>query len=127
MDLEFKEGGKEHAGRAMISGNLLELFGRVGEAMQGADAVLKKKSGCRTALGRAVIAPEEMARQEALQELGAQVHAEMERAEARLAEVDALLASDRNAAAKLGSDLARRMSFLSKWRDQIREKTAAFL
>lgn len=126
LELEFPERGGGGEEREMISGDLLEFFGRIGEAMQGADAVLKQKAESRTALGKAMLAPEEMARQEALRELGTAMNELIEEVEGRLAEVDALLVADRARAAALGAELARRLRYLSKWRAQIREKIAAF-
>jgi DnaJ-class molecular chaperone len=126
LGLEFPEeeiGG----GRGMVSGDLLDLFGRAGEVLQGADEVLRKKAAATTALGKAMLAKEEIAAQQAVQEVGFEIDALRRAEEERLLEFDGLLARDREAALLLGTEMVRRFGFLTKWQARVREQVTAFL
>ena len=126
LELEFPE-SEEKAGRDLVSGERLELFGEVGAVLRKVDAVLKKKAACQTALGKAALAGEENARQQELSALGMRLGEMMDRAVAEFGELDGLRESDRAGAEAGGRELARSMSYLAKWIEQVRERFTAFL
>jgi curved DNA-binding protein CbpA len=126
LELEFPAKG-EKAGRDLIGGEMLELFGEVNAVLQAADELLKKRAACKTAMGRATLAGEETARQQALSVLGMRLAEKMEAARGEFEELDGMMESDRAQVEERGRELARRMSYLAKWIEQVREKFAAFL
>ncbi len=128
LALEFEErDDKPGAGGAGISEDLVQLFGKVGGALQAADEILAKREKQQTALGKAVLAKEELERQGKLRELAAFVDEEIGSACARFGEIDGLLESDREAGRQIGEALAARLGFLTKWQAKIREKIMEFV
>ncbi|MEM7144571.1 MAG: DnaJ domain-containing protein [Verrucomicrobiota bacterium] len=126
MELEFP--GEEFGGSGgMVSGELLEVFGRAGSVLQAAGEVLKKKKEATTALGKAVLEKEVIAAQQAVQEVGFEIEGMLQVERGRLAEVDRLLREDREAALELGREMVERFGFLTKWQAKVREQVTAFL
>ncbi len=126
LELEFTGAGGK-AGRELISGELLELFGEVNAILQSVDEIMKRKAACRTELGRAALAGEEAARQIGLAALGMRLAGRMAAAVAEFSVLDRIRESDRADAEERGRELARRMSYLAKWIEQVREKFATFV
>jgi curved DNA-binding protein CbpA len=115
-------GGVEGDPRGAIGGDLLALFGTVGEALQHADGFLKRREAARTALSKALLEREATLRREQIQ--------------CAQAQVDGLIAQQIECFARIDSDgqqmaaeeawtLSRNLQFLEKWRGQLRERFGA--
>ncbi len=79
--------GRKTKGAAM-SDTTMALFTKVGAALQSADELLRRKSSATTALGRAILAPQEWRMQSALQELLTEINAAIAKAIAVLPQLD---------------------------------------
>ncbi|MEM8953012.1 MAG: DnaJ domain-containing protein [Verrucomicrobiota bacterium] len=126
LELEFP--GEAFGGSGgMVSGELLELFGRAGAVLQAAVEVLKKKREATTALGKAMLEKEVITAQQAVQEVGFEIERMLQGERGRLGEVDQMLREDRQAALSLGREMVERFGFLTKWQAKVREQVTAFL
>lgn len=115
--LEFP-GSSETSG--VMSGELMDLFARVGAALQAAQQFARKKAQSTSALARALLAPEEMTVQENLQSAAAALDAQTTALRSALPTLDSLRATDLPAAGELLATLLRQASFLEKWQSQVR-------
>ena len=115
--LEFP-GSSETSG--VMSGELMDLFARVGTALQAAQQFSRKKAQSTSALARALLAPEEMTVQENLQSAAAALDAQTTALRSALPTLDSLRATDLPAAGELLATLLRQASFLEKWQSQVR-------
>jgi curved DNA-binding protein CbpA len=126
LELEYP-GEAFGGGGRMVSGEMLDLFGRAGEGLQAAEGVLRKKAETSTALGKAMLAKEEIAAQQRVQELGFEIDGMLRVEEGRLGEFDRLLGEDREGALRLGREMMERFGFLTKWQAKVREQVTGFL
>jgi curved DNA-binding protein CbpA len=100
---------------------MMALFERLGPLLQHSQAFLNKKKTATSALGRALLATEEMTLREALEELNGRIEVQWRAMEERLPAWDARMAAgDAAAWADLQAEQAR-FAYLAKWRAQIRE------
>ncbi len=100
---------------------LMSLFEKLGPLLQTSAVFLKKKQAATSALGRALLAGEEMKLRESLEALGLEIEAGWQPMLAQLGELDArLTAGDAGVWTEL-QGLQARLAYLSKWRAQIRE------
>ena len=115
-------GGVEGDPRGSIGGELLDLFGAVGEAVQHADRFLKRREAAQTVLTKALLEREAGVRREQI--------------EAAQAKVDELIAQQVGCFPRIESDgqqmaaeeawqISRNLQFLEKWRGQLRERYGA--
>ena len=111
--LDLLSPGEKHD--AGLDQALMDLFSKVGAAVQTTRHLLAKKSAASSALAKALLAEEEFRAQESLQA----VLAELNRAETSLT----LDTSDPAELRRLYTTL----SFLDKWRRQINEKLLALI
>ena len=110
-------GGKRDAG---IDGSLVEIFGEVGRAVQKADAFFSKRSKASSALGKALLADEQIEVQESLQGVLGRVTAAHEERISELARVDVDSVSDLEA-------VYTQLTFLDKWQRQIQDRLLRIL
>lgn len=115
-------GGVEGDPRGSIGGELLDLFGVVGEAVQHADGFLKRREGARTVLSKALLEREAAVRREQVE--AAQTKVE-ELIEQQLAYFPEIQSDGQQMAAEEAWTLARNLQFLEKWRGQLRERYGA--
>lgn len=104
-----------------IDDAMMMLFGRVGAALQGVAAFLKKREAAASALARALLAPEEMRLREQLEEIGALVEEQREGLLAVLPGIDARLEGGDGSAAVELQTVQARLAYLVKWQTQVRE------
>ncbi len=104
-----------------IDDAMMALFGRVGTALQGVAAFLKKREAATTALARALLAPQEMKLREQVEETGHAVEAQRAALLAALPALDARLTSGDPAASADLQTAQARLAYLVKWQGQIRE------
>lgn len=103
--------------RGAISPALLDLFGRVGGALQQADAVAKRRDAALSALAKAMLEPAVQQAREALEDALAPVAAAIQAEEARFPELEA----GRGDPWRTARDLA----FLEKWQAELKARYAA--
>ena len=96
-----------------ISGELMDLFARIGPQLQQAATLTKDKQVAGSALVKALIASKEMPLRESLEELGLEVE------RLRVGILDRL-PGDSDDLARLQVDQAT-LAYLGKWQGQIRE------
>ncbi len=120
----------EHAGAGAAWGTvpmeeaLMAVFARLGPLLQKTEAFAKKRDAAASALGRALLAGEQMALQEELETVLVEIEQRREDLEAELAGVDALRAAGADAAAEKMRTLRAKFAYLGKWRGQAREALA---
>lgn len=115
--LEFPGSGETSG---TMSGELMDLFARVGAALQAAQQFSRKKGQATSALARALLANEEMQVQETLQSAASALEEQTTALRASLPELDTLRANDPPAAGEQLSALLRQAAFLEKWQTQVR-------
>ncbi len=115
--------GESVEATSSLSPELMDLFAKVGQAVQAAEQILKQKEAATSALGRALLMEKELRAQAGLQAALRDVTALSQTALAALPEVDAARDQDR----KPAKALAARLSFLEKWQSQINEKLLALM
>jgi curved DNA-binding protein CbpA len=109
--------GRPGDDRGAITPGLMELFGKVGEVLQRADAVVRKRDEAKSALARAMLEGE--------------THVCREAVEAMIAEVETTIAGESSAFPKIeageatpeqAGQIVRNLAFLEKWRANLRER-----
>lgn len=100
---------------------MMALFGRVGAALQGVAAFLKKREAATSTLAKALLAPQEMKLREQVEELGIAVDEQREALLAALPALDARLEDGDTSAAVELQTVQARLAYLVKWQGQIRE------
>lgn len=104
-----------------IDEGMMTLFGRMGAALQGVAAFLKKREAATSTLAKALLAPQEMKLREQVEEIGLAVDEQREVLLRALPALDARLESgDASAAVELQTVQAR-LAYLVKWQGQVRE------
>lgn len=100
---------------------LMDLFAKVGPLLQQAASFLKRKQAAASALGRALLAPEEMRLREALENLSQEIEALWAALEAQLPNYDQRIASGDGTVWTELQSVQAHFAYLAKWRTQIRE------
>lgn len=102
--------------RGAISPALLDLFGLVGNALQQADAVTKRREAALSALAKAMLEPAVQQAREALEAALDQVAAALQTEEARFPDLEA----------GHGDPwlVARDLAFLEKWQAELKSRFA---
>lgn len=103
--------------RGAISPALLDLFGRVGTALQQADGVAKRRDSALSALAKAMLEPAVQQAREALEDALAPVAAAIQAEEARFPELEAGQGDPWRT--------ARDLAFLEKWQAELKARYAA--
>lgn len=106
---------------------LIELFMNIGQVTKTADALIAKLRKTGTQLGRAVLLKEIMQSRGQLEKLLQSVEEQLETLEIELREVDALWQEKRSQALQRLPSLYQRSSYLTKWREQLRERLARLI
>ena len=105
--------------QAAIEPALMDLFAQIGPQLQEADDVLRKRKAASSTLVRALLAEPEMAIQQQLQRLLAQLQRELATTLERFPELEASLPSG-DPADSLA--VLTRLGFLEKWQQQVQER-----
>jgi curved DNA-binding protein CbpA len=102
--------------RGAISPGLVDLFGKVGAALQQADAVAKRREAALSALAKAMLEPAVQSAREALEASLDEVAAALQTEEARFPEIEA--------GAGEPWRTARDFAFLEKWQAELKARFA---
>lgn len=113
LELEDIEGDM----RGAVSSGLMEVFGKVGGVLQEADALIREREAASSALAKAMLEGRTQACREKLEELQAVLEIHTDGLIGDLPLVEQGLVD--------GWALARELSFLGKWKAQVRERFAA--
>lgn len=104
-----------------LEGALMSIFEKLGPLLQRTSGFLKKKQAAATALGKALLAPEELRLREELEELGLAIDDRWTQLEQNLPGLDARLAAGDDSAWQEVQATQARFAYLNKWRGQVRE------
>lgn len=125
LELEHPEIAAQKTGAPMDNA-MMDLFSVTAAAVQGAATVQNQKRTAATALARALLAPQEMQAQEALEAATQKVEAERADLEEGLPEIDAARGATAPEAGMRLAAAAARAAFLEKWQGQLRAAFAGF-
>jgi hypothetical protein len=106
---------------------VIELFMSIGQTTKTADALIAKLQKTDTQLGRAVLLKEIMRTRADLEKLLENVEEQLEILETDLRRVDALWQEHPEDALTRLPSLYQRSSYLTKWREQLRERLARLI
>ncbi len=112
--------GHPPARAAVVSEQLMTLFGKCSVGLQAADLVLAKKSGCQTALAKALLSREALAAELTLSELAGEIMQQRNHWRQQAAAWDELPPADRQAA--LLAPMQTAFAFIEKWDLQVQER-----
>ncbi len=119
--LELGAGEAARAWRTVpLDAEMMDLFMKLGAALDGSGKFLTKKAAANSALARALLANEEMLWREKLEEIGYEIEGRRQTMESTLPEWDARTPDE--AAWKDLAALQARFAYLAKWQTQIRER-----
>lgn len=105
----------------LMSDDLMGLFSRLGPVLQGAQDFSKRSAASRTALSRALLAPEAMRWQEASSALAEELQSLLDTREEGLTELDkAIVANEEDVWSRVHQAQAH-LAYLTKWQAQLRE------
>ncbi len=125
-ELEFSGVALERAG-AMDAG-LMDLFARLGPAMQKAEAVARDAAATKSALAKALMADAIWEARDDLETMGGEVARRLDALGGELEEIDALMdRGERDAAREKMDRCYQAAAFLEKWQAQVREKLMGLL
>ena len=113
LELEGIEGGM----RGPLGGGLMDLFGSVGGLLQEADGLIRERQAAGSALAKALMEGRVQAVREKLEVMQDRLEREME---SRCAAFAAIARGESD-----GWLIARELTFLGKWRAQLRERYGA--
>jgi curved DNA-binding protein CbpA len=109
--------GVEGEMRGAVSAGLMDVFGKIGGALQEADALIRERERASSALAKAMLEGRTQACREKLEACQALLEIESDGRTGDLPLVEEGLAD--------GWVLARELAFLGKWKAQVRERFAA--
>ncbi len=106
---------------------MMSLFSELGKALEASTRFIEQKSKAQSALGKALLANEEMQQREALERIGFELENCRLEMEALLPGLDAALETqDASAWKQLGATQAK-FAYLAKWQTQVRERLLALM
>lgn len=106
--------------RGAVPAGMVEMFGELGEVMQRAEDLGRRREAARSALGRALLEPELQAARDRLEHAVAAVDAAIAAEVARFPAIEAGMSAD-------AGEVLRVLMFLEKWRSRLRERFAALV
>ena len=105
----------------VMSDDLMELFTLLGPVLQGAQEFSKRSAAARTALSRALLAPEAMRWQEAASALAEKVQSLLDQRVEGLAALDEAIALNDAGVWQRVHQAQAHLAYLTKWQAQLRE------
>ncbi len=110
-----------------LDGSMMDLFMKLGGALETSSVFLARKSRTTSALSRALLAAEELRHREALEALGFQLEEHRQAMEQNLPSLDEALQSPDSVTWKRLAETQARFAYLAKWQAQIRERLLALM
>jgi len=106
---------------------MMELFLQLGKTLDLSAKFLEKKNKTQSALGKALLANEEMQQRETLESIGFEIEKQRVDLEARLPALDEAIQCADEAAWKQVALAQARFAYLGKWQTQVRERLLALM
>lgn len=106
---------------------MMNLFSKLGAALEASAKFLERKQKAQSALAKALLANEEMQHREALEQIGFEIEGQRGELEQQLPAIDASLANHDETVWPQLAGMRAKLSYLSKWQTQVRERLLALM